>query len=287
MYTFANHNNLPDLLIYESPHYRRGSPLISLSLAPIRYRRMADQISAAIRESIATGRLAPGTHLLEVEIAREMQTSRVPVREALMQLHQEGLVIRKPNCGTFVAELTEKMVREVCSLRSLLEGFAASLAARHLTTEDFTHLDALLKSMRIAAEAGDFSRVLACDYEFHKYIMHAAGHDLLEEVWRTTDAKIRVYLSATNLMRFDMQFIAESHRKTLAVLRTGNPKQARRAMAKHIKESLDLLVTGALSKAATRGANQSKGETRHQTGSARGARSDRGASPFLQSKHAN
>jgi len=232
---------------------RRGKTL-DLSLGPIRYRRMADQISAAIRESIATGKLAPGTHLLEIEIAREMQTSRVPVREALMQLDQEGLVVRKPNCGTFVAELTEKMVREVSILRGLLEGFAASQAVKRLTAEDFTRLNALLKSMRIAAEAGDFSLVLACDYEFHKYIMHAAGHDLLEEVWRTTDAKIRVYLSVTNLMWTDMQFITESHKKTLAALRTGDPERARRAMAKHIEESLDLLVAGVLSKTKNSGA---------------------------------
>ena len=241
---------------------------LDLALGPIRYRRMADQISAAIRESIATGKLAPGTHLLEVEIAHEMKTSRVPVREALMQLDREGLVVRKANCGTFVTEFTEKMVREVCSLRGLLEGFAASQAVERLTAEDFKRLDAILKSMRIAAEAGDFSRVLACDYAFHSYIMHAAGHELLEEVWRMTDAKVRVYLSATNLMPSDMQFVAESHKRTLSALRSGDPEQARRAMAKHIEEHLDLLVAGVLSKNKNVGVKLSRVLTRNQKESA-------------------
>jgi DNA-binding GntR family transcriptional regulator len=175
-----------------------------------------------------------------------------------MQLDQEGLVVRKPNCGTFVAELKEKMIREVASLRGLLEGFAASQAVGRFTTDDFSRLNSVLKSMQAAAEARDFARVLACDYEFHEYIMHAAGHDLLEEVWRTTDAKIRVYLSATNLMWTDMQFIPESHKRTLAALRSGDPEQARRAMMKHIEESLDPLISGVLSKGRSNGATQQR-----------------------------
>jgi DNA-binding GntR family transcriptional regulator len=208
---------------------------------------MADQIAAAIRDSIANGKLPPGMHLLEAEIAREMQTSRIPVREALMQLEREGLVVREPNRGTFVAELTEKMVREVSSLRGLLEGYAASQTAKRLTEADFTYLDGLIKEMFVAARAGNFSHVLECDYQFHKYIVHAAGHDLLEEVWRNTDKKIRVYLSATNLMRTDLRSIAESHKVTLAALRAHDPEGAKKAMMKHIHESLDPLVTRILS----------------------------------------
>ena len=208
---------------------------------------MADQIAAAIRDSIASGKLPPGMHLLEVEVAREMQTSRIPVREALMQLEREGLVVRAPNRGTFVAELTEKMVREVSSLRGLLEGYAAGRAARRLTEADFTHLEALIKEMSAAAEAGNFSHVLECDYAFHRYVIHAAGHDLLEEVWANTDKKIRVYLSATNLMRTDLQSIAESHKATLEALRARDPERAKRATTKHIHESLDPLVTRILS----------------------------------------
>ena len=212
-----------------------------LFLGPIRYPRMADQIAASIRDTIANGTLSPGTHLLEVEIAQEMGVSRVPVREALMQLEQAGLVIRKPNRGTFVTELTEKMMREVCSLRGLLEGFAVCQAVERLSDEDFAHLAALIKDMVAAANRRDFSRVLDCDYQFHASIVRAAGHELLEETWRATDAKVRVYLSATNLMHGDLKTIVESHKTALQALRSRDPERARRVMVKHIERSLSAM----------------------------------------------
>ena len=214
----------------------------TFSLGPIRYRRMAEQIAAAIRDSIANGQLFPGTHLLEAEIAREMQTSRIPVREALVQLEQEGFVVRQAGRGTFVTELTEKMMREVSIFRGLLEGYAASQAAKRLTAADLTHLDGLVKEMFVAARAGDFSGFIQCDYRFHEYIIHAGGHDLLEEVWKTTHAKIRVYLAATNLMQAELKSIAQGHARALEALRAGDPERAKKAMETHTDVSLKLLL---------------------------------------------
>lgn len=221
--------------------------LTEISLAPIRYQRTADQIAASVRDSIANGSLRPGVHLQEVEIARAMKTSRVPVREALIQLEQEGLVVRKPNRGSFVAELTEKMLREVSALRGLLEGFAASQAVERLMPTDFTHLDGLIKEMAVAADYKDYSLLLQCDYLFHETIVHTAGNDLLEEVWRTTHGKVRVYLSATNLVYADWKDLAESHATLLETLRTRDPERAREATVRHINRSLNLFVARALS----------------------------------------
>ena len=123
----------------------------AFALHPVRYRSMAEQIATTIRQAIADGKLRPGARLLEVQMASEMGTSRAPLREALIQLEREGLVVRQPNRGTFVAELTEDMVREVAGLRGVLEGFAASLAAKRLTSEDFERLEKILKEMLAAA----------------------------------------------------------------------------------------------------------------------------------------
>ncbi len=224
-----------------------GGNLTGISLAPTRYRRTADQVAASIRDSIANGSLRPGDHLQEVEIARAMKTSRVPVREALIQLEQEGLVVRRPNRGSFVAELTEKILREVSALRGLLEGFAASQAVERLTPTDFTRLDGLIKEMRVAANERDYHHLLQCDYLFHETIVHAAGNDLLEEVWRITHGKVRVYLSATNLVYSDWKTLTKSHAALLDTLRTRDPERAREAMAKHIDRPLNMFVTRALS----------------------------------------
>jgi DNA-binding GntR family transcriptional regulator len=222
-----------------SPSPREGSP----ALSPVRYRSMAEQIATAIRQAIANGKLRPGTRLLEVQIAREMGTSRAPLREALIQLEREGLVVRQPNRGTFVADLTEELVREVASLRGVLEGFAAGLAVKRLTEEDFQQLERILTEMLAVARRGDFPRMVEWDYLFHEYIMRASGHRLLYETWVGMDRKVRVFLSATNLMYADMKSVVEGHVPILRALRRRDPQRASRVMAEHLGEVLDLFLT--------------------------------------------
>jgi DNA-binding GntR family transcriptional regulator len=217
-----------------------------LPLSPVRYRNMAEQIATALRQGIADGKLRPGARLPEVQIAREMGTSRAPLREALIQLEREGLVVRQPNRGTFVADLTEDLVREVASLRGVLEGFAASLAVKRLTRKDFERLETILKEMLTVARRGDFPRMVEWDYQFHEYIMRASGHRLLYETWVGMDRKIRVYLSATNLMYADMKAVVHGHLPILQALRRRDPLRAARVMAEHMGEVLDLFLTKVL-----------------------------------------
>jgi len=218
----------------------------AFALPPVRYRNLVEQIATALRQAIADGKLRPGTRLLEVRIAREMGTSRAPLREALIQLEREGLVVRRPNRGAFVAELTEELVREVASMRRVLEGFAASLAVKRLTGEDFDRLETILKEMLTAARRGDFPRMVEWDFQFHEYIIRASGHHLLHETWAGMDRKIRVYLSATNLMYADMKSVVEGHLPILRALRRRDPQRASRVMADHLAEVLELFVTKVL-----------------------------------------
>jgi DNA-binding GntR family transcriptional regulator len=227
----------------------RSSPVRELPrVAPIAYRTIAEQIAGALRQGIAEGKLRPGARLLEVQIAYEMGTSRAPLREALMQLEREGLVVRRPNRGTFVADLTEELVREVASLRGVLEGFAASLAVKRLSREDFDRLETILKEMLAVARRGDFPRMLEWDYQFHEYILRISGHRLLYETWVGMDKKIRVYLSATNLMYADMKAVVQGHLPILQALRRRDPQGAGRVMAEHMGEVLDLFLTKVMRK---------------------------------------
>jgi len=239
----------------------------AFALTPVRYRNLVEQIATALRRAIADGKLRPGTRLLEVHTAREMGTSRAPLREALIQLEREGLVVRQPNRGTFVAELTEELVREVASMRSVLEGFAASLAVKRLTREDFDRLETILKEMLAAARRGDFPRMVEWDYQFHEYIMRASGHRLLYETWVGMDRKIRVYLSATNLMYRDMKSVVEGHVPILQALRRRDPQRASRVVAEHLGEVRDLFLRKVIRKELPK--DRSRSETLRQAKQAR------------------
>ena len=236
-------------------------------VAPIAYRTIAEQIAGALRQGIAEGKLRPGARLLEVQIAHEMGTSRAPLREALIQLEREGLVVRRPNRGTFVADLTEELVREVASLRGVLEGFAASLAVKRLTREDFDRLETILREMLAVARRGDFPRMVEWDYQFHEYIIRISGHRLLYETWVGMDRKIRVYLSATNLMYADMKAVVQGHLPILQALRRRDPQRAGRVMAEHMGEVLDLFLTKVMRK--KRRQDESRSEALRQAKQAR------------------
>ncbi len=211
----------------------------SLGAGPVAYRTIAEQVAGRLRDAIAQGRFRPAARLLEAPLAREMGTSRAPVREALALLEREGLVVKEPNRGARVVELTEAALGEMASLRAALEGFGASLAAARLSPAELAALGELLERMRRAARRGDFARLLALDFEFHDRICRAAGHRLLYQLWAGMERKIRLFLSATNLRYRDLHGIPRGHADILRALERRNAAAAQAAMARHLGEMLN------------------------------------------------
>lgn len=211
-------------------------------VAPVSYRTIAEQIAGSIREAIAQGRIPPAARLFEVSLAREMGTSRAPVREALSQLEREGLVVKEPNRGARVVELTEEIVREVASLRGLLEGFAASLAAARLSTSQFATLDGTVKDMDRAVRQGEYARLVELDYQFHDFICRGSGHRTLYETWSTISGKVRLYLSTTNLMYRNLKLVVQGHGEIVTALRSRDAARAHRAIQEHLGEMLNDFV---------------------------------------------
>lgn len=210
-----------------------------IGAAPVAYRTIAEQIADSVREAIARGRIPPAARLFEVSLAREMGTSRAPVREALSQLEREGLVVKEPNRGARVVELTEEIVREVASLRGLLEGFAASLAAVRLTEGQFAALDAMVQGMDQAVRDGEYARLVELDYQFHDFICRNSGHRTLYETWSAISGKVRLYLSTTNLMYRNLKLVVRGHGEIVTALRTRDAAQASRAIQAHLGEMLN------------------------------------------------
>jgi len=213
--------------------------------SPIAFRTIAEQIAGSIREAIAQGRISPAARLLEASLAQEMGTSRAPVREAISQLEREGLVIKEPNRGARVVELTEEMVREVASLRGLLEGFGASLAAERLTAEQFTALEAMVKEMERVVQTAEYAQLVELDYQFHDFICRASGHRTLYETWSTISGKVRLYLSTTNLMYRNLKLVARGHGEIVTALRSRDALRASRVIQEHLGEMLnDFIAKG-------------------------------------------
>ncbi len=142
-------------------------------------------VLATLRMAIIKGDFRPNTHLLETQLAEMLGVSRGPVREALVRLAHEGLVVNIPYRGKFVVEMTPTTVREIYSLRCLLEGFAAEPAVARITDVQIQHMRALSVEMMETLAEGNFEDFADLDIEFHRVYVAAANHKRLLQTWET------------------------------------------------------------------------------------------------------
>src|SRR5262245_43386424 len=119
-------------------------------------RGLRSQIADGIREDILSGRLAEGERLSEMGLAQRFGVSRGPVREALVQLTQEGLLVAKPHCGVRVAAPTPDSVRAlIIPIRRTMETYALRLIFDDLNGDDFAAWDRILQRMALACQQKD------------------------------------------------------------------------------------------------------------------------------------
>jgi DNA-binding GntR family transcriptional regulator len=162
---------------------------------------LAHSIRTRLREAILRGDFAPGAHVREVEIAARYEVSRGPVREALAQLEQEGLVLLRRNRGAVVARLSRADLEEVYSLRLSLERLAVARAVEHGTDADFSELDAILHEFRGSRSGQPLTEQEAADQDvrFHDAVYRAAHHDRLYAAWTAIRSQVYVLLLGRNV----------------------------------------------------------------------------------------
>jgi DNA-binding GntR family transcriptional regulator len=127
---------------------------------------------------ILAGKYKPGDRLNESQIARELKMSRIPVREALSQLQEQGLVQNRERRGMFVTNIGPEEVLQISSLRIILETEALRLARARMTPEILAVLDSLVG--RMDSWNGTLLEAAALDLEFHRTLWKAAGNPYLE-----------------------------------------------------------------------------------------------------------
>ena len=188
-----------------------------------------ERVLEALREAIVDG-----DRLIEDRIARELSTSRGPVREALRQLEHEGLVVSYPYRGAVVLGVSDEEVREVLiPIRLTLERFSFTKALDRMTAEDFGELAKEVWLMGEGARADDLLRCVEADIRFHEFMLSCSGQPHTTQVWRSIAPRIRAYF-----FRFgrhsDLGTIAVEHEQLLAALRSGDHEVLMKALERHI-----------------------------------------------------
>jgi DNA-binding GntR family transcriptional regulator len=180
--------------------------------------------SRILREAIFSGALRPGQTLGEENLARQLGISRTPVREALVLLRGEGLVETPPNRPAAVRSFTAHDLREMHSLRAVLEGYGARTAAPVITDEQIAELERSVE--RYAAMMDSDARLrelVAENFTFHNTIMEVADSERLESMIRQTTAMPLIYRSYMTYSRENRDSALQDHRKILAALRDRDP----------------------------------------------------------------
>ncbi|MBK9123488.1 MAG: GntR family transcriptional regulator [Chloroflexi bacterium] len=183
----------------------------------IRAISLRDQVAEQIRIAIIEGRLKPGDHIVEATLTEQFGVSRTPVREALIILERESLVISIPNYGCYVRAFTADDIRALFSMRVALENFAAELIVDKLDANDHAHLNDLIERQRRLIEQNNFREVRSTDMEFHRYLVTRSEHPHLMRNWQEIVAQIAavLYLRAEGIGDYDEYLAIEDHRRIL------------------------------------------------------------------------
>jgi DNA-binding GntR family transcriptional regulator len=192
------------------------------------------QVMEAVRTAIISGRFQPGDRLVESALSAEFGTSRGPVREALRQLENEGLVMSFPYRGAVVLGVSDDEVHEVLiPIRLTLERYSFLRAIKTMTDDDFAELGKQIWLMEHAGKANDLIKLVEADLAFHEIVISASGQQHTMQIWRTIWPRIRAYFVRYERHRSFRQTVKE-HRVLLEALQSRDPENVLEQLERHI-----------------------------------------------------
>lgn len=206
-----------------------------LSMESTDGRLLREKVYDELRADMISCRLAPGTEIRENELASRFGVSKSPVRDALMRLEREGLVITLPRQGYRVAPVSLADVQDMFHLREALEQACMERIARRADDEELAALDRF-RSFDAAQWPGGF---IAYNREFHRTLARISGNarmrdyliDLIDQMERA------VQLSVSSLRKGDPQTVVDEHAELIDALQARQASRARRIASRHVSEA--------------------------------------------------
>ena len=204
------------------------------SLQPVRSATVKASAVNAIRGAIFSGRFAPGDPLRELHLASELNVSQPTVREALLEIEKQGLVVRTPNIGTTVTNLGSDEIREQIELRLLLEKVAAVKASERMTPDDFRELERRLMALTTAVSTNAYHESAQADLAFHRQIWECSGNRALARALEQVAVPLFAFVS---LMRSagsqDLIRVMSSHAAIVEALRQRDTSRIEEVIGQH------------------------------------------------------
>jgi DNA-binding GntR family transcriptional regulator len=202
-----------------------------IQMKPIeRHQTLREKILESIREAILKGNLKPGEKVAEPELAERFGISRTPIREAFRQLETEGFLTVIPRKGAVVAALSKRDVQEFYAIKSILEGYAASLAATKLKDKELQKLENINNKMAKLAGEGDVKAFFKVHNEFHDVFVRASGNSKLFDLVQQMGLKFSRLRMASLSVEGRMHISVVEHEKLLEAFRLHDGEEAERTV---------------------------------------------------------
>ena len=209
---------------------------VELKLEKPKRPELWESVLESVRNAIVMGEMAPGTRLVESELSATMGVSRLPVRQAISRLEQEGLVVRYRNRGAYVIEFTAEDVHEIYELRRLLECHAVGLACSRWSDEAEQSLAQLVAELEALVLNENVRATAEPDITFHRALFDVAQSPRLQTMWEVLVAPVQALLTFRNrrLGYHSSQGLPKDHLRILDALRKQDTEAAQAAVLQHL-----------------------------------------------------
>lgn len=195
-----------------------------------------------LKHKILTGEITARTRLMEIDLAEKMNVSRTPIREAIQELANDGLVTIEPRRGAYVSDISIKNMIDVFEVREDLEGLASYLAAKRINEEEKLALGKLTRLYELAVEKKNTAEMVEYDEKFHNFIVKCSRNDtLIEMVNHIQELSLRFrYLYYGDYSLFEK--MPKEHKEIMESIVNGDAERARRVADAHVKELKAFIV---------------------------------------------
>lgn len=210
------------------------------------HRPLREIVYEELKLQILTGKIVPGTRMMEVELAEDMGVSRTPIREAIRKLEKEGLVIIEPRRGAYASEVSTDDIIEILEVRQNMEGLAAHMAAVRKKPDQIKQIEEVEEAYSKAVKEGDTANMIFYDSKFHKLIVEASNNrTLIKLIEPLQEMALRFrYLYYDDFKR--AKNMPHEHQNIIEAIVKGDSEGAKLAADEHIRNLKEFIMTEGL-----------------------------------------
>ena len=201
--------------------------------------RTSDKVESELVKMIISLQLAPGAMINENEITEHLKCGRTPLREALLRLSQENLVVSIPRRGMFVAELDLMNYVKLIEADGLLESFSTYLGIEQCNNDEIDDLEVITLAIKSAFEKKNLLSVAELDFEFHMRIAEFTRNQYIVQATTRLYRLISRYFYIALKNGLDVSVSVEEHLRIVKAFRRRNAEEAKNFMYLHTLEARD------------------------------------------------